>query len=519
MKLTILATSDIHGYLYPTDYLNDTAELPFGLFKAASILEEEKAKAEGAVLLIENGDFIQGSPLSQYVEENQKTPTEIVSALNDIDFDVGIIGNHEFNYGLEYLKESIEVANHPVLSANIVKDDGNYFADAPIKIIEKEGLKIGVLGLTTQYIPHWEHPENISGLNFLSAVETAKNWVPKLQEEADVVVVAYHGGFEADLITGEPTERLTGENEAYQLIKEVPGIDALITGHQHREIATFVNDVPVIQPGYRGENIGKITLEFKQVADKLQIVNKNVDLLSVAKGEVLEKLAKKYEPLAQAVNGWLDQVIGQTSNDMRIKNAHDARIVEHPYIEFINRVQLYYGKADISGTALFSDTVSGYGKDITVRDVILNYPFPNTLAVINVSGAELKAALEQSAEYFTLGSQNEIIVNPKFITPKPQPYNYDMYEGIDYTIDVSKPVGERITKLQFKNKVVHPKDEFELVTNQYRAVGGGNFSMFAGKNFVREINTPMSDLITEYIKEKKIIDAEVNHNFQVISEK
>ncbi len=519
MKLTILATSDIHGYLYPTDYLNTNDELPFGLFKAASLLKKEREEAEGAVLLIENGDYIQGSPLSQYVKENQRTPKELVSVLNDIGYDVGVLGNHEFNYGLDYLKEGIEFANHPVLSANIIKDDGSYLADGPIKIIEKKGVKIGILGLTTQYIPHWEHPENIPELNFLSAVETAKKWVPQLQKEADLVIVAYHGGFEADLTTGEPTERLTGENEAYQLIKEVPGIDALITGHQHREIATIVEGVPVIQPGYRGENIGKITLEFKREAKELQIIHKEADLLSVAGAELSKEFTEKHQPLARSVNQWLDQVIGYTSGDMRIQNAHQARMVEHPYIEFINRVQLYYGQADISGTALFSDTVSGYGKEITVREVILNYPFPNTLAVIQVSGSELKAALEQSAEYFILNAENQIVVQSKFITPKPQPYNYDMYEGIDYTIDVSQPVGERIVKLQFENKDVLPEDTFELVTNQYRAVGGGNFSMFADKPFIREVNVSMSDLITEYIQEKKIIEAEVNHNFQVISKK
>lgn len=517
MKLTILATSDVHGYLYPRNYVKDSKGSSDGLFKAASIIDQERAEAKGPVLLVENGDFIQGSPLSQYVEENHQSPKMLVSVLNDMAYDVGVIGNHEFNYGLDYLQDGIQTVNHPVLAANILQSDGDYLADAPATVFEKEGIKIGVLGLTTQYIPHWEHPDNIVGLNFYSAVEVAKEWVPKLQKEADLVIVAYHGGFEADLETGEATERQTGENEGHQLLTEVPGIDALITGHQHREVGAVVNHTPVIQPGYKGAKLGKITLEIENIDGEIQVIDRKVELLSVAEAPINKKLAETYEPLKKELDVWLDEVIGETDGDMSIDNPVNARIFEHPYVEFINRVQLHYGKADISSTALFSNDVSGYGESITVRDVILNYPYPNTLAVIEVTGSELKAALEQSAAYFTLNEKDEIIVNPKFVTPKPQPYNYDMYEGIDYIMDVSKPVEERVTKLQFEGRDIHPTDTFEFVTNQYRAVGGGDFSMFEGKEFIREINISMSDLITAYIKDRQTILATVNNNFNVVN--
>lgn len=519
MQLTILAMSDTHGYFFPTDYVDDRIESPFGLLKAASVIKKERERANGPVLLLDNGDFIQGSPMSQYVEENNETPAQLVDILNDLKVDAGVIGNHEFNYGVDYLKAGIEVVSHPVLSANILQKNGAFFANAPAKIFEKDGLKIGVLGLTTQYIPNWEHPENIKDLEFHSAVAVAKEWVPKLQEEVDVVVVAYHGGFESDLDTGEPTEPHNGENEAYQLLKEVSGIDALITGHQHREIARVIDGVPIIQPGNRASNIGKITLDFEKVEDQYQLVEVNSELVPVKDAPVHPELAEKYRPLQEEVNSWLDQVIGETTGDMRILDHHEARLQEHPYVEFINRVQLHHSKAQISGTALFSNTAPGYPEEITIREVILNYPYPNTLAVIEVTGAELKEALEKSAEYFAVIAANEIGVNPDFVTPKPKPYNYDMYEGIEYVIDVSKPFGERITTLQFEGVDVQPTDTFELVTNQYRAVGGGKFEMFKDKPFLREINTSMSDLITAYIKEHKVISAEVDQNFKVIRSK
>ena len=517
MKLTILATSDIHGYLFPTDYTDKTTEIGHGLFKVASVIEEERKKTKDALLLIENGDFIQGSPLAQYVKEELQTPKDLVSALNDLEYDVGIIGNHEFNYGIDYLKEGIHQANHPVISANILTEEGKAIADGPYKIMEKNGLKIGILGLTTQYIPHWEHPKNIENLQFLSAVETAKKWVPRIRKEADLLVVAYHGGFESDLFTDDPTERHTGENEGHQLLKEVPGIDVLITGHQHREIAEVIDGIPVIQPGQRGEKVGKVELEVKKNNNGFEIVDRAVQLISTKNVQVHNHYMEKYQYLDKQMQSWLDEVIGQTTRDMRIDDPHRARIQEHPYVEFVNQVQLHYGEADISATALFSDKVPGYGKDITIRDVILNYPYPNTLAVIKVTGRELKAALEQTADYFTLSDTKEITVNPKYIRPKFQPYNYDMYEGIEYVLDISNPVGERVIQLEFNGETVQPSDEFELVTNQYRAVGGGNYSMFEGKEFLREVNISMSDLLKEFIQQEKTIHVEVNHNFKVIN--
>lgn len=517
MKLTILATSDIHGYIYPTDYREAIADQPMGLLKVSELIKNERKEAEGEVILIENGDFIQGSPLAQYVNEKTADPAQLVQALNELQVDAGVIGNHEFNFGLAYLKAAIAEVNHPVLSANIVNQEGGLLADKPAVILNKGDLKVAVLGLTTQYIPNWEHPETIKGLTFLSAYETAKKWVPKLNEEADIVIVSYHGGFESDLETGEPTERHTGENEGYKILTEIEGIDAFITGHQHREIEAVVNGVPVIQPGQRGEKIGKIVLEIEEKRDTYQVINSEATLLSTENVQMNEELKALYDPLQDEVNGWLDQAIGHTTGDMTITDPFLARIKKHPYIELINKVQLHYGKADISSTALFSDTVTGYGDEITIRDILVNYPFPNTLAVIQITGEELKAAIEQVANYFIIDEDGEIAVNPSYIKPKPQAYNYDMYEGVDYKIDVSKPVGERVIDLAYKGKNVEATDEFELVTNQYRAIGGGNFAMFEGKEFIREVNLSMSDLIIDYIQDRKSLDAEVNPNFEVFN--
>lgn len=267
MKITFLETSDMHGYVYPTNYAGER-DLAFGAAKAAMRLKELRSQAEGPVITIENGDFIQGSPLSYYIAQGEHSVSALTKVINLMDYDVQVIGNHEFNYGRDYLQSAITSYKAPVLAANILNEAGEPYFGKAYTIIEKSGIKIAVLGLVTQYIPHWEKPATLEGITFESIVETAKKYVPMLKQQADLVVVSYHGGFERDLSTGEPTEALTGENEGYRLVQEVSGIDALFTGHQHRTIAATVKGVPVVQPGYRGSQIGEIQLTVEKKLER-----------------------------------------------------------------------------------------------------------------------------------------------------------------------------------------------------------------------------------------------------------
>ncbi|WP_086347783.1 bifunctional metallophosphatase/5'-nucleotidase [Candidatus Enterococcus clewellii] len=514
MKLTFFETSDIHGYVSPTNYA-DEYNLGIGAAKVAAKLKELKEKNNGPVIMIENGDFIQGSPLSYYAAKNQQRVSELTGVINAMSYDVQVLGNHEFNYGLDYLKKVIDNYNAPVLAANILNEEGQPYFGKGYTIIEKAGIKIAVLGLVTQYIPHWEHPASIQGLRFESVVTTAQKIIPDLRKQADIVVVSYHGGFEKNLETGEATELLTGENEGYELLHEVAGIDALFTGHQHREIAAVVNGVPVVQPGYRGSHIGEIQLTVEKRDGQVAITEADARLHSVAEAAADPEILALAEALEADLEEWLDQPLGKVTGNMTIIDPMQARIVEHPYIEFINRVQLSASGAAISGTALFNNEGKGFNESITMRDIITNYVYPNTLAVVKVTGAELRAALEQTAKYLAV-VDDKIVFNPAFIDPKPQYYNYDIYEGIDYTIDVSKPEGQRITRLLFQDEVIQPEQELEVVTNQYRAVGGGNYSMFTAEKIIREIQIDMTELIADYLKQHPVIQAETNQNFQVI---
>lgn len=308
---------------------------------------------------------------------------------------------------------------------------------------------------------------------------------------------------------------MTGENEGYELLQEVPGIDAFFTGHQHREIAAIVNGVPVVQPGYRGSQIGRIQLTIEKKEGQTVITDQQATLHSVAEVSADEAILAMIEPIETELESWLDQPLGKVNGDMRITDPMQARIVEHPYVEFINRVQMAASGAEISGTALFNNEGKGFGTTITMRDVITNYIYPNTLAVVKVTGAELRLALEQTANYLAVEA-GKIVFNPAFIEPKPQYYNYDMYEGIDYMIDMNQPVGKRITRLLFHNEPITPEQELEVVVNQYRAVGGGNYAMFTADKIVREIQVDMTELIADYLKQHPVLEAETNQNFKIV---
>lgn len=211
----------------------------------------------------------------------------------------------------------------------------------------------------------------------------------------------------------------------------------------------------------------------------------------------------------------LDQPIGQVQGNMQIKDPMQTRLHDHPFIEFINKVQMDAAGADISSTALFDDRSKGFSSQVTMRDIVSNYIYPNTLKVIEITGKDMRQALERSASYFSVKKDGTPMVNPAFSVPKPQHYNYDMWEGIKYTIDLSKPFGSRITNLMYKGKPVQDDSNYQVVMNNYRAGGGGDYPMFKGKRVVRDIPIDVSELMANYILKRGTIQATCDQNWRV----
>jgi 2',3'-cyclic-nucleotide 2'-phosphodiesterase / 3'-nucleotidase len=518
-QLVILETSDIHGNVFPINYGNNK-EMNTGLAKLATIIKQEINQLNCS-LLIDNGDLIQGTPLTYYYAKyGSHKENPLIGILNHLKYDAAIIGNHEFNYGKGLLAKAMEESTFPWLSANIV--DANTEKPAfgtPFFIKEfSNGLRVAVLGLTTHFIPNWEDPKHILDLKFDDVVETTKKWVEIIRknEKYDLLVVSYHGGIEMDIDSGKATEPLTGENQGYRICQEIQGIDILLTGHQHRQLAADLNGVTIIQPGHNGQSLGRIIVSFQKEYGKWRAFNIEAKVISVSDTikpdlDILQ-MTKNIQDETQV---WLDQPIGKILGNMTVISPFELRKKDHPLIEFINKVQMEAAGVDISSTALFHNGAPGFPNHVTMRDIVSNYVYPNTLKVIRITGADIKAALEKSATYFMLDENRQLKVNPVFEKPKPQHYNYDMWEGIEYVFDISNPTGNRVSKLVYKGNPMDLSMEYDVVMNNYRAGGGGNFEMFMGKPVVREIQKDMTELIADYFQRYKTIEATCNDNWRI----
>lgn len=334
---------------------------------------------------------------------------------------------------------------------------------------------------------------------------TVENQVALWRPLVDIVVVAYHGGLERDPLTGDPTEPLTGENDGYALA-QIPGIDILITGHQHRSIATRINQAVVTQTAFNAQEFAKITLEGPSI-NEAQLVKMGdyVPDPSVA------MLVESWERQTQT---WLDQPVGRLNGyDFRIRDKFDARVHKHPLISFINDIQRELTGAQLSGTSLFNEPV-GFNPLVTTRDIVSTYIYPNTLVVKRITGRTLRAYLEQCAEYFTV-IDGQLAINPTFDDPKPQHFNYDMVDGITYTLTISNPVGQRVTQLLYDGEPVQDEQRFTLVINNYRAAGGGNFAMIAESETVAEINTDFVELLIQYFQSHPDLTPEHRSNITI----
>lgn len=519
--VTLLETSDVHGHIYPTDY-RGPGDKPLGMAKLSNIIREERLK-DPSLLLLDNGDLLQGTPFMYHYTKYDRTGIHpAAKLLNTMKYDAAVLGNHEFNYGMELLHSMAENMAIPYLSANIVNSsDGQPVFGQPYQIFElEEGIRIAVLGVSTHYIPNWEEPAHIRGLAFEDAFASAKRWIAHIREaeHPDAVVVCYHGGFECDPDTGTATEPLTGENQGYEMCMQLEGMDVLLSGHQHRLLAGELNGVVYAQPGSAGQAIAKVQLKFQRNTDGGWVIcDKHAELLLANDVDADLEILEMFADNERKTQAWLDQPIGKTEGDLTITDPFAARQKDHTFTEFVNRVQMEVTGAKISCAAIFTNEAKGFSEHISMRDVVSNYIYPNTLKVVLLSGQDIRDVLEQNALYFTYDAETERLgVSESYLYPKPQHFNYDMWEGIEYILDISKPEGSRVTKLWFNGAPMDPEAKFEVVMNSYRAGGGGNFNVLMNKPIVREIPTDMTEILADFIMKNEVIHAACDHNWKVI---
>lgn len=485
-QFKIYYTSDVHGYLFPTDYITDDSQ-PLGLINAAANYQKDNN-----TIIIDGGDMYQGSPLVQYVRKNQAMDAVTV-AMNMAGYDYVTLGNHDFNFGYHELQEHLTHLDATVLAENVTDLAGETLYPAQIKVLEN-GTSVGLIGLVTDYVNIWEKPENLEGIKIESPLIKAAATIAKLREKVDVVVGIYHGGYERDLTTGEVISDST-ENIAWQLT-DVLDLDILLTGHQHGNVQPqVINDVLTLQMPNQAKLFAEITGEKIDGKWQFNAVTKSAGFVSQ------EAIRQQLQPLQNRVESWLDQPIAELSHD--IKSESPLYLAQHgnAILQWIANVQLLSSGADITLVSL-NNNPSNLPKNLTLRRILQNYPFDNTLVTKCVTGHDLRVSLEHTAQYFTV-TNNQLAINPKWLVPKVEHYNYDLAYGIDYAFDISRDSGQRLSKLQYHGVDVQDNDMFTIAMNNYRAVGGGNYGEYGASKTVISSDQSIQDMLITFFQTHK----------------
>ena len=503
--LKLIVTTDLHGTLYPTNYTSIDNIENYSLARISTAIQKIR-KTEDHVLLLDNGDAFQGTPLLTYaLKYHPSLENPMAQAFNLLKYDYLNLGNHDFNYGEEQLLKFVNNNDATLLTSNV------YHNGQPLgstQIIEREGKKIALIGVLTHYIPNWEQPNHIEHFEFKDAYQSLKEQVSAVKGRVDLVIAMYHGGLEKDPHTGLATEPLTSENQGYDMTT-IDGLDILITGHQHRSLIETINGVLVTQSTLKGE-------EFVTIDIDLETLTSRAELVVTHEIQADETFLNHFNQLQEETQLWLDKTIGFLKDGpILIEDAFQARLHKHPLVSLVNQVQIDKAKTQLASAALF-DGVVGFNQEITMRDLVTTYLYPNTAIVKRIDGKSLKEMLEFSAKYFTLDSQGEISYAPEFDIPKPQHYNYDMVDGVDYTIKVSNPIGSRITSLTYQGKDVQDNDSFTIAMNNYRGMGGGNYEMIPKLETLLEIQEDMQDTVMEYFLDNPEVIIQHRDNITVI---
>ena len=505
VHLTLLGTTDMHGHIEPLDYYSGKpAQL--GLAKIATLVRRVRAEQPN-VLLLDSGDTIQGTPLAYYfARKDTDKPNPMILAMNALGYDAAAVGNHEFNFGLDILWKVKREARFPILAANVKQQyDRAPQRFAPYIIKEIAGVRVAIVGFVTPAIPHAELPANYRGYEFEPIVDTARRVIPEVRKRADLVVVVAHSGL-APIPAW--TDEMPGENAMKELAEQVPGIDVILIGHTHNEVPErIINGVLLTQAKNSAASLARVDLDLERaeggawrVAAKHSVVIPVTEQVP-ADPEIVQ-LAAPYE---QATQAYLDAAVATSSKELR---GTTARFEDEPLVDLIQAVQLEASHADVSlAGMLYTGARLPHGR-VSIRQVASLYVYENYLYAVEMTGAQLRAALEHSASLYAA-----------WPFPPGQPvrlpdFNVDSAAGVDYTIDLRLPAGHRITKLDYKGKPLQDSQKLRVAMNNYRYSGGGGYD-FKGLPIVYRSTEEIRDLLIAHLTRTGVVPAAANGNWRI----
>ncbi|MGV2098902.1 bifunctional 2',3'-cyclic-nucleotide 2'-phosphodiesterase/3'-nucleotidase [Rhizobium sp. 21-4511-3d] len=574
--LRLMETTDIHVNVFPYDYYADKPNDTMGLSRTATIIDSIRAEAANS-LLIDNGDVLQGNPMGDYMayqhgmKDGDVHP--VIKAMNTLGYTVGTLGNHEFNYGLDFMFKVLGGANFPFVCANLTK--GQLAADPkkddlffkPYMIVEKQikdgagnesPVKIGFIGFVPPQIMLWDI-KNLEGkAQTRDIVEAAKAWVPAMKEEgADIVIALSHSGIDG----AAPSEKM--ENASLYLAA-VDGIDAIFTGHQHLvfpglktwdgianadPVKGTLHGKPTVMAGFWGSHLGLIDLLLEKDGKSWKIVDFTAEARPIYhrddKKKVVADVADKKEVVEaakaehEATLAYVRTPVGKTSAPLY---SYFALVADDPSVQIVSQAQTWYIKQMLADTEFkdlpvlsaaapfkaggrngadyYTDVPAG---DVAIKNVADLYLYPNTVQAVVINGEQVKNWLEMSAGMFNEvkpGSKDAPLLNNEFPS-----YNFDVIDGVTYQIDLSQPrkydndgkavneASNRIQNLQFDGKPIDPKQKFVVVTNNYRAGGGGHFPDIAADKVVFQAPDTNRDVIVRFIHDQGTINPSADGNW------
>ncbi|WP_082797464.1 bifunctional 2',3'-cyclic-nucleotide 2'-phosphodiesterase/3'-nucleotidase [Neobacillus drentensis] len=592
VKLRFLETTDLHSNVMDYDYYQDKPTIEFGLDRTAKLITQARTEKinpnvetsptyEKNSMLFDAGDLLQGNPFADYVAKVKKLgATEqhpVFKAMDILNYDAGIAGNHEFNYGLDFLNNALEEVPYNFVNANIydATTGKNYFN--PYKIIDKkvvdeagveQTIRVGVIGFAPPQIMQWDK-DNLQGkVTVKGIVETANEFIPKMKAEgADIIVAIAHSG--CDVAAPNAAD---AENAVYSL-SQVQGIDALLFGHAHVNFpgdATFngktgidntkghINNVPAMEAGFWGNNLGVMDLDLQKVDGKWQVTNSLAALRSIFKTNADktktslvdgpdQRIVDAVKETHEGTLGYVRGKIGETEAPMF---SYFSRVMDDPTIQIVNNAQTEYVKKYIKankpelenvpiisagapfkagrqGTGDYTNITKG---DLSIKSANDLYLYNNTLKAVELTGAEVKEWLEMSASQFKRIDPNDSNAQ-ELIDYGFQPFNFDVIDGLKYQIDVTQPARydyntgdvikedahRIITFTDMNGNEINPEQKFIVVTNNYRASGGGNFPGTKGGQAKLVVDSPDENrqVLMDYISEHKIVNPTADNNWKI----
>jgi 2',3'-cyclic-nucleotide 2'-phosphodiesterase (5'-nucleotidase family) len=506
LRLVVMATTDLHGYVLPWNYYADAEEPLYGLAKVATLVDSIRAH-HPHTLLLDAGDWLQGNPMAEYfARADTLAYYPLLQAVDAMGYDALVLGNHEFNFGIDLLARRIEQTVTPIIAANIYRYGTEEHAYTPYVIREVGSVRVGIVGLTTPGSAVWDRPRVQGRLAFGDGLDAARRYVREVREQgAEVVVVLAHSGLEGPTSYDMEGTGLGEENFGRVVIDRIRGVDAVVLGHAHRQVEEVIqgaggHQVAVVMPGRWASHLGVAELAIVRGADGVaRVVDRSARLLSVehvAPHPEIEALAADAH---EAVRAYMRQPLATTPEPWPTL---EARLGPSAAVGLIHRVQLEATGAQLSAAAAFTTNLTLGPGAITLGQVTQLYPYENALYVVEISGADLREYIEHGARYFRHAVRDG---EAPTINPQWPGYNFDMIAGAEYELDLTQPRGARVVRLEVDGQPVADDDTFTMAVNSYRAEGGGGFPGMGDARIIRRLDRSVRDLIAEYLREQGTI--------------